>query len=74
MIYYSNSYSLEHRLQSQDRVHRIGQRNPVTYIDLITEGSIDEKIVESLQNKIDLGAKVLGEKAQEWLRLKPIKG
>jgi len=69
VVYFANSYSLEHRLQSQDRVHRIGQRNPVTYIDLITEGTIDEKIVEALRNKIDIGAKVLGEEAQEWLRL-----
>jgi SNF2 family DNA or RNA helicase len=74
VVYYANSYSLEHRLQSQDRVHRIGQRNPVTYVDLITEGTIDEKIVESLRNKIDIGAKVLGEEAQEWLRLRPKKG
>ena len=73
VIYYSNSYSLEHRLQSQDRVHRIGQRNPVTYVDLICEGSIDEKIVESLRAKIDIGAKVLGEEAMEWLKLKPSK-
>jgi len=73
VIYYSNSFSLEHRLQSQDRCHRIGQRHPVTYIDLITEGTIDEKIVEALQSKMDLSATVLGEQAQEWLRLKPKK-
>jgi SNF2 family DNA or RNA helicase len=72
VVYYANSFSLEHRLQSQDRVHRIGQRNPVTYIDLITEGTVDEKIVASLRNKIDIGAKVLREEAMEWLRL-PLK-
>lgn len=73
VVYYANSFSLEHRLQSQDRVHRIGQRKSVTYIDLITEGTIDEKIVESLRNKIDIGAKVLGEEVQKWLTLKPSK-
>ncbi len=73
VVYYANSYSLEHRLQSQDRVHRIGQRNPVTYIDLISAGTIDEKIVESLRAKIEIGAKVLNEEVQEWLRLKPSK-
>jgi SNF2 family DNA or RNA helicase len=71
VIYYANSFSLEHRLQSEDRVHRIGQKNPVTYVDLIAEGSIDEKIVESLRNKIDIGAAVLGEEAREWLKLTP---
>ena len=71
VVYYANSYSLEHRLQSQDRVHRIGQRNPVTYIDLISSGTIDEKIVESLRAKIEIGAKVLNEEVQKWLSLKP---
>jgi SNF2 family DNA or RNA helicase len=71
VVYYANSFSLEHRLQSQDRVHRIGQKKPVTYIDLIAEGTVDEKIVDSLRNKIDIGAKVLGEEAMDWLKLKP---
>jgi len=71
MVFYESDFSLEVRLQAQDRLHRIGQKNPVTYIDLIAEGTIDEKIVENLRNKIDMGAKVLGEKAREWLTLKP---
>ena len=74
VVYYANDFNLETRIQSEDRAHRIGQRNPVTYIDLITEGSIDEKIVKSLRDKIDIGAKVLGEQAREWLTLTPIKG
>jgi SNF2 family DNA or RNA helicase len=73
VVYFSNSFSLEHRLQSQDRVHRIGQRRPVTYIDLITPGTIDEKIVESLREKIEIGAKVLNEEVQKWLTLTPLK-
>jgi len=72
-IYYSNSFDLEHRIQSEDRCHRIGQKNNVTYIDLITAGTIDEKIVESLRAKIEIGAKVLGEEARTWLNLKPQK-
>lgn len=59
VIYYSNSYSLEHRLQSEDRAHRIGQRNVVTYIDMIARGTIDEKIVRVLRQKRDLAASVL---------------
>ena len=58
-------------LQAEDRVHRIGQKSNVTYIDLITDGTIDEKIVRSLQAKIELGAKVLGEEVKQWLTLTP---
>jgi len=73
VIYYANDFNLETRIQSEDRCHRIGQKNPVTYIDLITDNTIDEKIVQALRNKIDLGAKVLGEEAREWLTIKPTK-
>jgi len=72
-IYYANDFNLETRIQSEDRAHRIGQKNNVTYIDLISAGTIDEKIVESLRAKIEIGAKVLGEEARTWLNLKPQK-
>jgi len=67
MIYYSNSYDLEVRLQSEDRAHRIGQTKSVTYIDLITPKSVDEKIVTALRNKIDIATQVLGEDLKQWL-------
>jgi len=73
VIYYANDFNLETRIQSEDRCHRIGQKNPVTYIDLITENTIDERIVQALRNKIDIGAKVMGEEAREWLKIKPRK-
>ena len=68
VVYYSNSYDLEIRLQSEDRAHRIGQDNKVTYIDLVSPGTIDEKILEALRSKIDIAGKVLGEEVQAWLR------
>jgi SNF2 family DNA or RNA helicase len=67
VIYYSNSYDLEIRLQSEDRAHRIGQKNKVTYIDLVSPDTIDVKILEALRCKIDLAGKVLGEQARSWL-------
>ena len=67
VIYYSNSYDLEIRLQSEDRAHRIGQTNKVTYIDLVSPNTIDERILEALRNKIDIAGKVLGEDAKDWL-------
>ena len=74
VVYYANDFNLDTRQQSEDRCHRIGQKNRVTYVDLISEGTIDERIVESLRNKINLSAKVLGEEARQWLTLKPKKG
>ena len=73
VIYYANDFNLETRAQSEDRAHRIGQKNNVTYVDLISEGTIDEKIVKALRAKIDIGAKVLGEEARQWLTLTPPK-
>ena len=67
VIYYSNSYDLELRIQSEDRAHRIGQTNKVTYIDLISPKTIDEKIVRALRNKINIADTILGETARDWL-------
>jgi len=67
VIYYSNSYDLEVRLQSEDRAHRISQDKKVTYIDLITEGTVDELIVKNLRSKINLATKILGEDLKKWL-------
>ena len=67
VVYFSNSYDLELRLQSEDRAHRIGQENKVTYIDLISPGTIDEKIVDALRNKIKIADTILGEDARDWL-------
>ena len=67
VVYYSNSYNLEHRLQSEDRAHRIGQKNTVTYVDLICRKSVDEKIVKALREKKMLSSRVLGDEWKEWL-------
>ena len=67
VVYYSNSFDLEKRLQSEDRAHRIGQRKNVTYIDLITPKTVDEKIVKALREKIDISTQVLGEEVRKWL-------
>ena len=50
-IYYSNSFDLEQRLQSEDRCHRIGTKNNVTYIDIECQKSIDSKIIKALRDK-----------------------
>jgi len=67
VVYYSNSYNLEVREQSEDRAHRIGQDKNVLVIDLIIKDSVDEMIISALKNKIKLSAKTLGEEAKKWL-------
>lgn len=67
VIYYSNGYDLEIRLQSEDRAHRIGQSNKVTYVDLVAPNTIDDKILQALRDKINIANQVLGDKAREWL-------
>ena len=68
VIYYSNNFDLEVRLQSEDRAHRIGQTNKVTYIDFISPGTVDEHIVKALRNKINIASQVLGEDLKEWIK------
>jgi|TARA_R110002167_G_scaffold234461_1_gene439718 SNF2 family DNA or RNA helicase len=51
VIYYSNSFDLEQRLQSEDRAHRIGTKTNVTYIDIECQKSIDSKIIKALRDK-----------------------
>jgi SNF2 family DNA or RNA helicase len=67
VIYFSNGYDLEKRLQSEDRAHRIGQKKAVTYIDIICEDTVDEKIVKALREKINIASEVLGEELKEWI-------
>ena len=67
VIYYSNGYDLEKRLQSEDRAHRIGQKKTVTYVDIICEDTVDEKIVKALRDKINIASEVLGEDLRTWI-------
>lgn len=66
-IYYSNNYDLEKRLQSEDRNHRIGQTSNVTYIDLVTPGTVDMKILKALKAKMNIADAILDDNPKEWL-------
>lgn len=59
VIYYSNTYSLANRLQSEDRAHRIGQTNKVTYIDLVARKTLEKSILKALKKKSDLAREVI---------------
>jgi SNF2 family DNA or RNA helicase len=67
MIYYSNGYDLEKRQQSEARIDRIGQEKHMTYIDIIAEGTVDEKIVKALRTKVNIATEVMGEELKDWI-------
>ena len=67
VVYFSNGYDLEKRLQSEDRAHRIGQKKSVTYVDFIAPKTVDEKIVKALRSKIDIASQVMGEELKQWI-------
>lgn len=67
VIYHDNDWSLEVRLQSEDRCHRIGQKNNVTYIDLVAPDTVEEKISQALLQKQALADRITGDKLRELL-------
>lgn len=67
VIYYSNSYSLADRLQSEDRAHRIGQKASVTYTDLVCRNSIDKLVIRTLRAKKSLADVVTGDNLKQLL-------
>lgn len=69
VVYFSNNYSLEMRQQSEDRAHRVGQRNPVTYIDLVAKNTLDEKIIQALLAKRNIANEILHDDLEDWITL-----
>ena len=67
VIYYSNSFVLDERLQSEDRAHRVGQDKTVMYIDIVAKGTIDEYIINKLRSKREVSAIVMGDDLPEWI-------
>jgi len=67
MVYYSNGYDLEKRQQSEARIDRIGQTKPMTYIDIICEDTVDERIVKALRKKVNIASQVMGEELKAWI-------
>ena len=68
VIYFSNDFSFANRMQSEDRCHRIGQKKNVTYIDLISPKTIDEKILKALRSKKSMADLITGDKVEEWIK------
>ena len=58
MVFYSLDYSMSNFEQAKARIHRVGQRNPCTYLYLVASNTVDEKVLQALRDKADL-ARVL---------------
>ena len=67
MIYFSNGYDLEKRQQSEARIDRIGQTRKMTYIDIMAQDTIDEKIVKALRTKVNIANAIMKEDYKEWI-------
>ena len=67
VVYFSNSYDLEMRMQSEDRCHRDGLKHSVTYVDLVSPRTVDEKILKALRKKLDMTTLISGEAWRDWV-------
>lgn len=65
--YHSNGYNTEHRLQSEDRTMRLGQTDPVWYGDFFSPGTVNERVLELLRQKKNLGHEILGTPITAWI-------
>ncbi len=76
-IYYNNTFRFIHRLQSEDRCHRMGQEGVVheghglgvLYTDLICQDSVDEHYIRNLLAKQDVASKITGDQLKDWLKI-----
>ena len=59
VIIYDSDWNPHQDLQAQDRAHRIGQKNEVRILRLISSNSVEEKILERAQYKLDMDGKVI---------------
>jgi len=66
-IYYSNSFKMKERHQSEDRNHRAGQKNHVNYIDIVADNTKDVDIIGSLRKKFDNASVVIDGRIRDWL-------
>lgn len=66
-IYLANSFSYLDRAQSEDRAHRIGQKNNVSIIDIVMKGTVDEYLLKCLKDKKDIASLVTGDNLRELL-------
>ena len=67
VCYFNNSFNLGQRLQSEDRVHRIGQRFSIDYTDIAAYRTVDTKIIEALRERREMAAALVGDMVRNWI-------
>lgn len=67
VVYYSSTNDLEHRSQSEERPKGVNKTFPIQYVDLIARGTVEEKIIKALRDKIDISTIINGDNYKEWL-------
>lgn len=71
-VYFSNTWSLVERQQSEDRLHRYGQKGTaVNYYDLVARGTIDEYVLSVLQKKVKMSDKLTGDDVKRMIAGNP---
>ena len=59
VVFFSLDYNYANYSQAVARIHRIGQKNVCTYINLIANDTIDEKIIKALESKEDIAKSIV---------------
>jgi Mesyanzhinovviridae DNA helicase len=67
VVYFSNGFNLELREQSEDRAHRIGQTASVNYVDLIVPDTLDQRILVTLRQKMNMASQIMQDGYKTWL-------
>jgi SNF2 family DNA or RNA helicase len=67
MIFYQNTFSLEHRLQSEERAQAVGKINSVGIVDLVARETVEDKILDALRNKRQLSNEMTGDAWKKWV-------
>jgi hypothetical protein len=67
VIYYSNTFSLEHRMQSEERQQAVGKRQSVGVFDLVAPGTVEQKIIDTLRDKRELSNAITGDNWRTWI-------
>lgn len=67
MIFYSNNYKLEDRIQAESRAHRNGLQHKLTIHDLVAPDTVDEKIIKALREKRNIAQLITGDSFTEWI-------
>jgi len=67
VCYFNNSFNMGQRLQSEDRVHRIGQKFSIDYTDLAAYKTMDSKLIKVLRERREIAAHLVGDMVKNWI-------